>query len=361
MSGVMLFLEIETLKNKVDRQMQMEIWPKFFPLLSNSNSTLNISLNEFMDFLETVARQSVLNADVNSTVLATGLAPAPEPTPPSAPQRRNLLNLFSQRQQTEKSDNLIEDLNEYRKRCVRLLQYYTLTSTTSVEFKISDLICCMIYLSRIPKYRPLYAYLEGTFLADDDVECSPYVTPDQQYNIVNLLRLLMEMPGSTIDMNTVKLLRSTMIKTMKYPLARFPRIMVLQNTNLTKDKRCTLHDLIIERSESIKNLDSNQCINDLNSSKIPYCDDTEFITDLFDMITDFPIPRMFYNAANSIFYSSMENYAVANCKFDVNDYNNIFTIMECTKESDALTLKHLEMSDSLNVYLGADKGAKRKK
>lgn len=37
---------------------------------------------------------------------------------------------------------------------------------------------------------------------------------------------------------------------------------------------------------------------------------------------------MYYNVVNIMFYMIMENYVVFNCKFNIEDYNNIFKVME---------------------------------
>nr|QNN89398.1 P40 [Spilarctia obliqua nucleopolyhedrovirus] len=56
-----------------------------------------------------------------------------------------------------------------------------------------------------------------------------------------------------------------------------------------------------------------------------------------------------------MFYTTMENYAVANCKFNIEDYNKIFKGAESVKR---LANKTAEDRDELDIYLGTS--AKRK-
>lgn len=92
-----------------------------------------------------------------------------------------------------------------------------------------------------------------------------------------------------------------------------------------------------------------------SGSEIPFCDDTEFINKLLKHLDPYPLSRMYYNAANSMFYTTMENYAVANCKFNIEDYNKIFKGAESVKR---LANKTAEDRDELDIYLGTS--AKRK-
>ncbi|BAC67328.1 budded virus/occlusion-derived virus structural protein [Adoxophyes honmai nucleopolyhedrovirus] len=362
MSEVMLFLEIEKLKNKIDKEMQMDIWPKFFPLLSNPNATLNLSMQDLFEFLENTARHAALHNDTDSAALASGLLSNrpvtndDNDTTTQHQRRRNLLNFKTLRNSNDKTLVNIQNLNEYRKRCIKVLQYYTMRNTTTVDFKINDIVTAMIYLAITPKYKPLYVYLEGVMFSETD--CAPVITEELAHNLINLLRSIMDMPTTTVDAETVKLLRITLNKTMNYPVARYPRVLVTLNSSLNQDKRRTLEELIIDRMECIQRLEPTQVVTNMDTNKIPYCDDMDFMTELYDMIGQFPVPRMFYNAANSMFYNTMENYAIANCKFNVEDFNNIFKISTCAKEIEE---KIKQTTDSLNIYLGNNLLSKRRK
>nr|ANW12266.1 c101 [Malacosoma sp. alphabaculovirus] len=334
MSAAAIFLEIERLKNKIDRDMQMAIWTRFFPLLVNPNDSINLTLAEFQEFIVTVAQLSVAhnienNVAITSQFVHPGNAAQVEQTSVHAQQQpsgpaRGIFNLYPNRTVTAAAATSSKDINAamYRKSCQKLLQYYTLSNTTLTDFKVGDLVGCMMYLSQTPQYRPLYLLLETSF--DDEHECMPNLAPDQVQHLIDLLRSLLDLPSSLIDFNNLKILKTTVGKAMNYPLTRFPRIILMPGPNRSKDRSCTLKDLIIERSSLIHQLESQQCINE--DSKIPYCDDESFINEILKSIDAFPVHRMFYNAVNSIFYTTMENYAVANCTFDINDYNNIYKI-----------------------------------
>lgn len=364
MSAVDLFNEMVILRDKIDQQMQMDIWPKLFKLLASDDTVLELPFDDLIDFLISVANASQTkdvrrNASMVSRIAAPGGGDIDEQaTIESRPlSRSGVLNLFPSTSIVRGSKRVggeSEDLSEYRKSCQRLLQYYTLSSTSCTDFKIADLVMCMIYLAKSVNYRPLYALLK-TSLSQNN-ECMPYLAPDQMFNLVELLRNLMDVPTATIDFNNIKLLKMTMNKVMNYPVTRFPRIMLLPNTSLAKDERCTIIDLFTERGEMIKKLESTQYMDALEDSRIPFCEDEEFINELLKITDNFSLPRMFFNATNSIFYTTMENYAIANCKFNLEDYNNIYRAMDLFKEMNNHHVGN-EISDSLNLYLGVPIGS----
>ncbi|AIU41323.1 p40 [Sucra jujuba nucleopolyhedrovirus] len=366
MSSIDLFNEMVILRDKIDPQMQMDIWPKLFHLLpgddpsgsnNSNNTTINISFSEFTDFFTTVAQAGANRMRNDNAALASehfaggnvvNFAPSTNvPSAPAQPPRRSILNLFQRDTSVRESSD--ENLTMLRNTCQKVLQYYTLSTTSTTEFKVRDIVCCMLYLSKTKTYRPLYNYLESGF----GDECNPSLTPDQIYFMTNLLRNLLNLPSSTVDYDNLKLLRSNVGKMVNYPLTRFARIIIMPDDALIKQKPMTLEDLVLERAEKIANLEPQQYV-DGRDNQIPYCDDEEFINRLAYMTHDFSLERMFYNAANSIFYTTMENYALSNCKFEVSNYNNIFKSMDEYKklsEQCGIRQKNAELTDSLNIYL----------
>ena len=363
----MLFLEIERIKNKIDSEMNMAIWPKFFPLLSDPDGHINLSLDEFQQFLVTVAQmartaQIENNAALASAARDTTMAAAASSSTMTAsslpPPPRNILNLFGgggvgRRKDIGATDSL--NMALFRKNCQKIIKHYTLSNTSSSEFRVADIVSCMVYLAKSPKFKPLYSLLELSMT--DEYDCMPSYTADEMHHIVDLIKSLLDLPTSLIDFGSVKILKSTFNKAMNYPITRFARVMILPTATLASDKRCTIEELIVERGQEIAKLEPQQYLDSSNGTKIPYCDDEQFINDLLKLIDDYSLHRMFYNAANSIFYTTMENYAVANCKFEVSDYNNIFRVMDNLREYESQcgrgTLINLkEKTDSLNIFLG---------
>ncbi|AAF33594.1 ORF64 [Spodoptera exigua multiple nucleopolyhedrovirus] len=366
MSSVMLFLEIERIKNKIDSEMNMAIWPKFFPLLADPDGHINLSLSEFQQFLVTVAQMArtaqiennaaLASAARDNTMSTTMTSSTATPSPP-----RNILNLFGGggvASSSRRKDAAVDSVNmaTFRKNCQKLIKHYTLSNTSSSEFKVADIVSCMVYLAKSPKFKPLYSLLQLSMT--EEYDCMPSYTADEMHHIVDLIKSLLDLPTSLIDFSSVKILKSTFNKAMNYPITRFARVMILPTTSLVSDKRCTIEELIVERGQEISKLEPQQYLDSSDGTKIPYCDDEQFINDLLKLIDDFSLHRMFYNAANSIFYTTMENYAVANCKFDVNDYNNIFRVMDNLREyevqcgSGGILVNPKDKTDSLNIFLG---------
>ncbi|QNV47807.1 bv/odv-c42 [Alphabaculovirus altersperidaniae] len=368
MSSVMLFLEIERIKNKIDSEMNMAIWPKFFPLLADPDGHVNLSLSEFQQFLVTVAQMARTAQIENNAALASAARDNTMSTTTavsSAPPPRNILNLFgggdaAMRRKgnavAASSDSV--NMATFRKNCQKIIKHYTLSNTSSSEFRVADIVSCMVYLAKSPKFRPLYSLLELSMT--DEYDCMPGYTADEMHHIVDLIKSLLDLPTSLIDFGSVKILKSTFNKAMNYPITRFARVMILPTATLASDKRCTIEDLIVERGQEISKLEPQQYLDSSDGTKIPYCDDEQFINDLLKLIDDFNLHRMFYNAANSIFYTTMENYAVANCKFEVNDYNNIYRVMDNLREYEiqcggGTLINRKEKTDSLNIFLGTNK------
>ncbi|AKC91677.1 ac101 [Lambdina fiscellaria nucleopolyhedrovirus] len=374
MSAVDLFNQIVILRDKIDPQMQMGIWLKLFRLLDDDDEpSILLSFTDFTEFLVHVATLSKNRSRNDGAALVSefasngGAATSSAATASASTNARRatanarpVINLFDadtrhRRQSREYTRDF--DAEHYRKTCQRVLQYYTLTSTATCEFQVSDLVMCMLYLSRIPQYKPLYALLEHALSVESN-ECMPHLEPDQMYHIIKLLRILLNMQSSAIDSDSVRLLRAAFAKIMHYPLTRFPRITILPDESLNRDRRCTIEELITEKGRVLSKLVPEQSVELSDKTRIPYCDDEDFINELLKITDNYCLPRMFYNASNSIFYTTMENYAVANCKMDFEDYNNIFKVMDefrqLTQKCGGVTqLQNCQLTDSLNIYLGA--------
>ncbi len=364
MSAVMLFLEIERIKNKIDAQMNMAIWPKFFTLLGDPDATIDISMSEFQDFLVTVAQLSQAYHTENNAALTSqfaarpgtvigGVGAADTACPFPGPPQPNVLNLFpTNKRVNDKDINL--NMMQYRKNCQKLLKYYALTNTTSTDFKVSDIVSSMVYLAKSPKYRALYSLLEESLYSEYD--CNPNLTSQEIMHLIDLLRNLFDMPTNTLDYGNIQVMKSALSRAMNSPISRYPRVMVVQSTVLSKDKRCSLDELIVERGKRFNKIEPQQFMNPTDSSRIPYCDDISFINQLMKIVDEYPLHRMFYNAANAIFYTTMDNYAMANCNFEVKDYNELYNVMDDINEymeNTEIVSRKLDVSDSLNVYLGS--------
>ncbi|AKR17377.1 P40 [Urbanus proteus nucleopolyhedrovirus] len=333
MSDVLLFLQIEKLKNKIDPTMRMDVWSKFFVLLADPNATLQWSSDEFVEFLTTVAQLSVANSRETNATLASqftsGIYDQIDSTNAVNPPRK-IFNIFNNNEIAKTNTKTLKTLttyhDHYKKVCKKLLQQYTLMSTSSTEFKIGDLVACIIYLMLNQSLNGLFKLLEP---ADNQTQCIPNYTSEELYNLTELLRVVIEMPSVIIDENNIKNLKLTFNKIYDYPISRFPRIIYLNNDNLNKDKQCTIEEIITERADFISRQHSQQLIKE--NTKIPSCDDDDLINELINVTSDFSVQRMFYNAANSIFYTTMNNFASSNCYFNVDDYNNIYKSLDVIK------------------------------
>ncbi|AVA31141.1 p40/c42 [Oxyplax ochracea nucleopolyhedrovirus] len=351
MSATALFLEINKLRLKIDETMQLIIWPQLFPLLCDQNQTVEINTDTILEFLMLVARASQNTIMNNNAAIASqyasGNVPLSTTAPPTVPTTstpRTMFNMFQQQTRNNvasaNSENLI-DMKRYKAAARKLVQYYALNNTHSAEHKIGDIVMTMIFLLRSEKYNLLFKLLESTINGN---MCRPQMTQLQVDEILDALRSLMEMPSATVDLNTVDILRASFTTCFNSPIMRYAKIVLLDRIMLHGDKCTTFDDLLYERLKKIQTLQPQQYIK--SGTEIPFCDDVQFLDKLLKHIDPYPLPRMFYNAANTIFYTTMENYAIANCEFKKDDYNKIFKVLNNIKKKDT------ECSDELNIYLG---------
>nr|AGX01309.1 orf101 [Bombyx mori nucleopolyhedrovirus] len=361
MSAIALYLEINKLRLKIDEPMQLAIWPQIFPLLCDEHQNVQLNTDVLINFIMHVARKSqntILNNNAAiASQYAAGNADVVVAAPSSAqPTPRPVINLFARANAAapaQPSEELI-NMRRYRNAARKLIHHYSLNSTSSTEYKISDVVMTMIFLLRSEKYHSLFKMLETTF---DDYTCRPQMTQVQTDTLLDAVRSLLEMPSTTVDLTTVDIMRSSFARCFNSPIMKYAKIVLLQNVASQRDKRTTLEELLIERGEKIQMLQPQQYIN--SGTEIPFCDDSEFLNKLLKHIDPYPLSRMYYNAANTMFYTTMENYAVSNCKFNIEDYNNIFKVMENIRKH---SNKNLNDQDELNIYLGVQSSnAKRKK
>ncbi|BBD51422.1 P40 [Samia ricini nucleopolyhedrovirus] len=355
MSVTDVHIRIDSLRRLFDENMQMEIWPQLLRMCSDTVPELDLSTDALITFLITVARKSqAAFANTNAAMAsqfaagsgpASG-APAAGASPPLA---QTVFNAFAPAPAAPPP--ALVDMRRYRAAARKLIQHYTLNTTSSTEFKVRDVVMAMIFLERSERYHPLFKLLESAF---EDLACRPQITEAQTNTLLDTLRTLLEMPSTTVDMTTVDVMRGSFARCFASPVLRYAKIVLLQGETISRDKRTTLEELLVERGNNIQRLQPQQYVT--SGTEIPFCDDAEFLNKLLKHLDPYPLSRMYYNAANSMFYTTMENYAVANCKFNIEDYNKIFKGAESVKRH---LNKTAEDNDELDIYLGAP--AKRKK
>lgn len=352
MSVIDVHIRIDKLRRLFDENMQMEIWPQLLRMCSDTVPEIDLDINTLMTFLITVARKSQTEfANNNAATMsqfAAGGSPVGAGAPPPAARAQTVFGGFSVAPTT---NSPLVDMRRYRAAARRLIQHYTLNTTTSSEFKVRDVVMTMIFLERSDGYHELFKLLET---AMDDLTCRPQLTEGQTNTLLHTMRTLLEMPTTPIDMTTVDVMRSSFARCFASPVLRYAKIVLLQGETISRDKRTTLEDLLVEHGSNIQKLQPQQYVT--SGSEIPFCDDSEFINKLLKHLDPYPLSRMYFNAANSMFYNTMENYALANCKFNIEDYNRIFKGAESVKRH---LNKTTEEGEELDIYLGTS--TKRKK
>ncbi|AAR28870.1 ORF106 [Leucania separata nucleopolyhedrovirus] len=362
MSSVMLFLEIENLKNKIDKRMNMGIWPKFFPLLVDPQASIQLTIDEINDFLVTTARVSEIDRTESNVAITSQFANAiggggaaivpPAAAPPPAVQpsaAAGIFNIFKQpTTQSNRSALSSADSASFQRKCQKILQYYTSAGTTSTDFKISDLVACMVFLSNSSRFRALFNLLRTSMTSD--YECMPPLGDVEVQNLIDALRELTGMTAYSVNFEALRMLKVTLGKVMNYPIAKYPRVVIAETYRASHDQQTSLEELILDRYDGMKRMETQFVT--LNNAKILQSTDTALIDHLLKRnLDEVPVERMFYNSVNAIFYATMENYAVSNCKFVVSDYNNIFKTVDDVKthQKNSLFAQHSHHGTNISL------------
>jgi len=183
-----------------------------------------------------------------------------------------------------------------------------------------------------------------------DYECMPPLTDLEVQNLIDVLRELTGMTAYSVDYEALRMLKVTLGKVMNYPIAKYPRVVIAETYRTAHDQQCSLEELILDRYESMKRLKPQ--FTTVSNAKILQCTDVALIDYLVKKnLDEVPVERMFYNSANAIFYSTMENYAMSNCKFVVSDYNNIFKSVEDIKTHHKNSLFSQHHNCATNIML----------
>lgn len=318
MSSVSLFLGIETLKNKIDPAMRMPIWPKFFPILVNQNAGVDFTITEIVDLLINTARMSLIRSQETSAALTSQFA-NPTGTIQQTPATRPPATSFIGVMKPAPSES--SDLASLQRKCRQLLKYYSEAAGATAEFFIGDITKCMLFLKITPSYTSLYNFLQESMYKDYD--CPPALNELEKSYLVNQLREITGLDNK-IDYETLKILRATLGRVFNYPIARYPRIILMEGIKKVRnEKPYQIEEIIYERWDNMSRLEP-QFIIDEKSRCVVESENIELTDQMLKSIEHINVDRVFTNAINAIFYSTLENYAVSNCKFNPEDYNHIY-------------------------------------
>ncbi|AUA60316.1 P40 [Operophtera brumata nucleopolyhedrovirus] len=317
MSSVSLFLGIETLKNKIDPAMRMPIWPKFFPILVNQNAGVDFTITEIVDLLTNTARMSLIRSQETSAALTSQFA---NPTTGTVQQvARPPATSFIGVMKPTPSDN--SDLASLQRKCRQLLKYYTEAAGSTTEFFIGDITKCMIFLKITPSYASLYNFLQESMYKDYD--CPPALNELEKSYIVNQLREITGLDNK-VDYEALKILRVTLGRLFNYPIARYPRIILMEGIKKVRNEKLyEIEEIITQRWDTMIRLEP-QFVIDEKSRRIVENENIDLTDQMLKSIEHINVDRVFTNAMNAILHSTIENCAMSNCRFNIEDYNHIY-------------------------------------
>jgi|WetSurMetagenome_2_1015567.scaffolds.fasta_scaffold05787_2 hypothetical protein len=327
-----LFLTIERLKNLMyDPQMRFPFWEQFFPLLGDANS-VDIDLGVLSELINeaAVAAENLLltqgGAIYSQYLYGANAAPA-------ASAAATATNRLPVRRAAASAPTII-DTKKYTTFADKTMNYFVSAGTTSVSFRVKDLIMLYVYVSHTPKYRPLFDFMEA-ILFRKEKECMPVVSSEVSSILLDNLRDLTGITNVRLDYESLMNVNVAVQRAANNELSKYPLIKVrdyITNVNV--------YDKVTEPCKAFGDkfqlLLAQKPMNFVDASDytITFGANPVIIENVAISIEkSSDMNRMVFNAINNIFINTVEQCASENIKFDVDDYNRRFRIMERARES----------------------------
>ncbi|AAK70745.1 ORF85 similar to AcMNPV ORF101 [Cydia pomonella granulovirus] len=325
-----LFLTIEKLKNSMDDpQMTYPFWEKFFPLLGTSTTvTVELStLSELINEAAETAEQLIITQ--GGVVYSQYVQNAAPPTLSASlnPARRLLVP-------TATTATLPLDTKRYHSFAEKVANYFVSASVQSTMYTVKDIVKLYLYLSHIPKYKPLYQLLEETLFTKQR-NCVPIISTEKMSLVLDNLRDLTVITNFRLDQEAVNLMVHNLQVALNNELSKYPTVKVKDfiSTSNVYEKEVEpakafgdKFELLVAQKHTHQVLAADNTLL-FNSNPVI----VENIAASIEANCD--INRMVYNSINNIFINSVEQSAAENIKFDVDDYNRRFRVLDRVRDN----------------------------
>ncbi|ABQ52018.1 hypothetical protein SlGVgp075 [Spodoptera litura granulovirus] len=328
---VRLFLTIERLKNNMDdSQMRLPYWEQFFPLFGDAQS-VNIDIRMLSDLINEagVAAENRLvtqSGAIYSQYINDGVT---ENAP--APALRLPLRRIEPVTKTAPLNNL-DDSPKYASVANKMMNYFASAGVSSVPFRVRDVIMLYLYTASLPKFKPLFTMIDSALFRSDH-ECTPVYSSSASSLILDNLRDLTGITNIRLDYDSLIHINVSIQKAVNNELSKYPVIKVKDYCSLIN-----VYDKITEPCKAY--LDKFSM---LIAQKVQYevratpflnlCHNPVIIENVVISVEkSSDMNRMVYNAVNNIFINAVEQCAIENIKFDVDDYCRRFKLMDRVRE-----------------------------
>ncbi|AAQ21671.1 unknown [Cryptophlebia leucotreta granulovirus] len=328
-----LFLTIEKLKNSMDDpQMTYPFWEKFFPLLGNSTtitlelSTLSEMINEAAETAEqlivtqggVVYSQYVQNA-TNTSGTNNNMVNRRLLVPPISTATPVLQPL---------------EIKKYHNFAEKIASYFVSASVQSSMYTVKDVVKLYLYLSHLPKFKPLFSLLEEALFTKQR-NCVPAVTSDKLILILDNLRDLTVITNFRLDNEAVSLMLNNIQIVLNNELSKYPVVKVKDfiSTSNVYEKEVEPFKAFGDKFELLVAQKSSHLV--LSSENTLLFNSNPIIVENIAASIEYncDINRMVYNSINNIFINSVEQSAAENIKFDVDDYNRRYRVLDRIREN----------------------------
>lgn len=323
-------MTIERLKNAMDDpQMRFPFWEQFFPLLGDA-ATVDIDLSVLSELINeaAVAAENLLltqGGAVYSQYLYGNASNARALAPNRLPARRALGGAVT---------SAVVDTKKYATFADKTMNHFVSAGATSASFRVKDLIMLYVYVSHMPKYRPLFDFLEG-ILFRKEKECMPAVTSETSALLLDNLRDLTGITNVRLDYEALMNVNVAVQRAANNELSKYPMIRVrdyISKVNVYEK----VTDPCKAFGDKFQRLLAQKPMNFVDASDytITFGANPVVIENVaVNIEKSSDMNRMVFNAINNIFINTVEQCAAENIKFDVVDYNRRFRVMERARES----------------------------
>ncbi|APO13956.1 P40 [Plodia interpunctella granulovirus] len=329
---IRLFLTIEKLKNAMeDPQMTYPVWEYFFPLLGDASSVrIDLSvLSELIGEAADVAEQVLITQ--GGMIFSQYSQQASAPPQPVLPRRV----LLPPRAEPPATTATSLDTKKYHSFAEKMATHFISASVTSVSYYVKDVVKFYLYVSRVPRYKPLFDFIESALFRKER-ECIPNISSEQSASILDNLRDLTSITNIRLDYESMMSMNTGLQHVLNNGVIKYPDIKIreyISNVNVY-EKEVEPYKAYADKFALLLTLKVTQTASAASSNELNYTKNPLMVEKIAENVErNCDMNRMVYNAINNIFINIVEQSAAENIKFDMADYNKRFRMMDRVREN----------------------------
>lgn len=326
---IRLFLTLEKLKNAMnDVNMQLPYWELFFPLLGDA-STATVEFTSLYDLINDVA------AAADGNVVAQGGAIYANYTndgsAPSTVQTTGAGGVLPPRRVVAATTGVVLDVKKFSTFADKMMQHFVSAGAGAQVFKVRDIIMLYLYTAHNQRFRVLYNFLESALFRGER-ECVPTMSSADSSLLLDSVRELTNMTNIRLDYEALMNASMSVHRAVQNELTRYPSIRVRPffSTLNVYDKVTEPCKAFVDKFGTLL---SQKIQYYVPAAEVSLCNSPMVIENILSSVEkSSDVVRMVYNAMNNIFINTVEQCAVENIRFDMEDFNKRFQLMERVRD-----------------------------